>query len=433
MEIKDSGVDWIGKIPSEWDISKTKHIFRVICGSTPDSGYAEFWDGHIQWITPADMSDIGYISAGERTITQLGYKSCGTSLIPANSIVISCRAPIGKINLTTGTLCTNQGCKALVGSGMCSKYFFYYYYAEKDELDNLGRGTTFKELSTVSMMNFVVIIPPINEQHQIAAFLDAESRKIDELLSDLRAQIDILMRYKKSLITETVTKGLNPDVPMKDSGIDWIGKIPEGWKIARIKDCNKLQTGKTPPDNIGIEYERSETGIYWYTPSDLDDNTYQLKPAEKSIEHSAVRNNNIKTYPPNSLLFVAIGATVGKIGITSENSFSNQQITALIPYDGMIPRYELYYLVSKSTYMKDNALYTTLPIMNNQYLGGIKVIVPPLDIQCQIVSFLDKKCSQIDALLKDKQAQVDKLESYKKSLIYEYVTGKKRVKGVQHA
>ena len=147
VPMKSSGIDWIGDIPAHWDINKIKYLFSIVNGSTPESNDLNCWDGDISWITPADMEDFGEIAFGERNITTFGYDSCGTSLLPIGSIVISTRAPIGKINITTNVLCTNQGCKSLVGN-KDNKYFFYLLYALKDQLTLLGRGTTFLELST---------------------------------------------------------------------------------------------------------------------------------------------------------------------------------------------------------------------------------------------------------------------------------------------
>ncbi|MDR2851140.1 MAG: restriction endonuclease subunit S, partial [Desulfovibrio sp.] len=132
--IKDSGVEWIGKIPQEWSVVKIKHKFSLISGSTPKSDNDIYWDGDISWITPTDMSDFWMITKGKRNISVEGYKSCGTTLIPKNSIVISTRAPIGKINITQQTLCTNQGCKSLVKQNSDNKFYYYLLYSAQNEL-----------------------------------------------------------------------------------------------------------------------------------------------------------------------------------------------------------------------------------------------------------------------------------------------------------
>ena len=372
------------------------------------------------------MSDTGTISQGERFITKYGYNSRGTTLLPVGSIVISSRAPIGKINITTAELCTNQGCKSLIRNAD-NRYFYYLFLAGQNELSLLGRGTTFLELSTYNLNEFGIVIPAEDEQKAIADFLDKECAQIDSIAADFEKQIELLQQYKKSLITETVTKGLDKSVPMKDSGVEWIGEIPEHWRLKRLKYIAKLKTGTTPPGNEGINYD--ENGINWFTPSDFLPNM-QLDTSEKYIDRETIRYENIQTYPRGSVLLVAIGATVGKIGISKNNAYSNQQITAVIPQH-ISGNYLLYYLASKSPYIKDNALYTTLPIINNSYLQNITIVVPPTTEQEKIVEFLNRKCSIIDELIEDKNKLLLRLQQHKKALIYEYVTGKKRVKEVR--
>ena len=425
-QMKPSRIGWIGDIPTSWKCSKVKFCFSLVNGSTPESSDYDCWDGDIKWITPADMSDTGTISQGERFITKYGYNSRGTTLLPVGSIVISSRAPIGKINITTAELCTNQGCKSLIRNAD-NRYFYYLFLAGQNELSLLGRGTTFLELSTYDLNEFGIVIPAEDEQKAIADFLDKECAQIDSIAADLEKQIALLQQYKKSLITETVTKGLDKSVPMKDSGVEWIGEIPEHWRLKRLKYIAKLKTGTTPPGNEGINYD--ENGINWFTPSDFLPNM-QLDTSEKYIDRETIRYANIQTYPRGSVLLVAIGATVGKIGISKNNAYSNQQITAVIPQH-ISGNYLLYYLASKSPYIKDNALYTTLPIINNSYLQNITIVVPPTTEQEKIVEFLNRKCSIIDELIEDKNKLLLRLQQHKKALIYEYVTGKKRVKEVR--
>ena len=202
--MKPSGIDWIGDIPKHWEINKIKYLFSIVNGSTPESNDSNCWDGDINWITPADMEDFGEIVLGERNITAFGYDSCGTSLLPIGSIVISTRAPIGKINITTGVLCTNQGCKSLV-SNKWNKYFYYLLYVLKDQLTFLGRGTTFLELSTSALANFKIIIPKDEEQICIVDYLDCQCAKIDSILTDKQEQLEKIKQHKKSLIYEYVT------------------------------------------------------------------------------------------------------------------------------------------------------------------------------------------------------------------------------------
>lgn len=204
VPMKDSGVEWIGQIPETWEVGRIKHYFKMVNGATPTSTISEFWDGEIIWITPADMNDDGIIKTGKRNITNEGFQSCGTNLVPTGSIIISTRAPIGKINIAQNPLCTNQGCKSLV-SRKNNKYYYYYLISKKHILEFLGRGTTFLELSGFDLNNFNIPVPSSSEQQAIANYLDNKCTKIDAVIADKQAQLETLATYKKSLIYEYVT------------------------------------------------------------------------------------------------------------------------------------------------------------------------------------------------------------------------------------
>lgn len=204
VPMKDSGVEWIGQIPETWEVGRIKHYFKMVNGATPTSTISEFWDGEIIWITPADMNDDGIIKTGKRNITNEGFQSCGTNLVPTGSIIISTRAPIGKINIAQNPLCTNQGCKSLV-SRKNNKYYYYYLISKKHILEFLGRGTTFLELSGFDLNNFNIPVPSSSEQQAIANYLDNKCTKIDAVIVDKQAQLETLAAYKKSLIYEYVT------------------------------------------------------------------------------------------------------------------------------------------------------------------------------------------------------------------------------------
>ena len=204
------------------------------------------------------------------------------------------------------------------------------------------------------------MLPEEGEQQAIAGFLDRECGEIDSIAADLERQIEILQRYRQALIAETAVRGLDRSAPVRDSGVEWIGKIPRHWGLKRLKYVADLRTGKTPPGNEGIHY--SENGARWFTPADFVP-SMRLEAAEKYIDSETVRYENIQLCPRDSILLVAIGATVGKIGLSPHTAYSNQQITAVIP-KGILGSYLLYYLASKSAYIKDNAPYTTFPIIS---------------------------------------------------------------------
>ena len=393
--------------PTSWTIKRFKYCAQICNGG-------EYSD--------IEVEEGGYpvIGSGGEFARASKFSYCG------KSVLLGRKGTVDKPLFVDGAFwCVDTMFYTKIKDFMYEKYL--YYCALCFPFDYYVTSTALPSMTQRDLGSQEIAVPPKKDQKAIADFLDKECAQIDSIAADLEKQIALLQQYKKSLITETVTKGLDKSVPMKDTGVEWIGEIPEHWRLKRLKYIAKLKTGTTPPGNEGINYD--ENGINWFTPSDFLPNM-QLDTSEKYIDRETIRYENIQTYPRGSVLLVAIGATVGKIGISKNNAYSNQQITAVIPQH-ISGNYLLYYLASKSPYIKDNALYTTLPIINNSYLQNITIVVPPTTEQEKIVEFLNRKCSIIDELIEDKNKLLLRLQQHKKSLIYEYVTGKKRVKEVR--
>lgn len=205
VEYVDSGIEWLGKIPKHWEVKKLKFISKILNGATPSSTNTNFWNGDIIWVTPEDISKNIFLNSSFRKITKVGYKSCGTNLVPRNSLIITTRAPIGNISITKNNLCTNQGCKSVVIN--IGEFMFYYYVLLSNNkiLNSLGSGTTFLELATSSLKNFIVQFPPIFEQKEIANYIEKESKKIDDVISNIEDELKLLDEYKQSIISSAVT------------------------------------------------------------------------------------------------------------------------------------------------------------------------------------------------------------------------------------
>lgn len=235
-KMKDSGIEWIGEIPEGWEIRKIKNNFMIYAGATPKSEKAEYWDGGIPWITPADFKTTDkYVSYGRKSLTALGYDSCGSTLVPAGSIIFSKRAPVGSVVIAKNTLCTNQGCLACIPNDAVNSTYFYYcmsIFTEQFEL--VSAGTTFKEIAASTFASFLLPCPPLSQQNEIVNFLDKESSRIDSMLSKTRSSIEEYKKLKQAVITQAVTKGVRGEREMKDSGVEWIGEIPKKWNRCKL-------------------------------------------------------------------------------------------------------------------------------------------------------------------------------------------------------
>lgn len=206
VPMRDSGVEWIGEMPKKWEVTNLKKYFSIHNGSTPKD-LEENWGGDICWITPADYktTDV-YINHSSRQITKRGLNSCGTTLVPKGSIIVSNRAPIGTVAIANTDLCTNQGCKSLsIKKDINNKFVYYILSINEKELNNLGRGTTFMELSSYDLGTFPIPIPSILEQEKIVEYLDNEILKINKTLTKIQDNITLLKEYKTSLIYHVVT------------------------------------------------------------------------------------------------------------------------------------------------------------------------------------------------------------------------------------
>lgn len=432
-EMKDSGISWINEIPENWNIEPIKYNYSLIAGATPESTNVDFWDGNIKWITPADFKtkDI-FVTGGSRNLTIEGYKSCSTSMLPIGSIVFSKRAPIGTVAITADKLCINQGCLGLVEKSgrVLNKFYFYVISIYSDVFNIYGSGTTFKEISANVFANIKLPTPPIQEQQRIADFLDAKCAEIDALTADIQTQIDTLEQYKRSIITETVTKGLNPDAEMKDSRIDGAGETPSHWKTTRLcYECYiRARLGWR-----GLKAdEYVEKGYAFISAFNIQNGKLVWSPLNYITKERFDESPEIKLHA-GDLLIVKDGAGVGKCARVDElpmgDTAPNSSIAVITPSKKQDYRYVCYYLQSSVFNNFVLLLYNGMgvPHLTQEIMSKIKILVPPIKEQMAISDYLDSKCAEIDSIVETKKQQLAILDEYKKSLVFEYVTGKKEV------
>lgn len=417
--MKDSGIPWIGEIPKEWGTDAIGSLYSLRHEKVSDKDYPPLSvtkNGIVPQLATAAKTDDGdnrkLVRKGDFAINSRSDRrgSCGVSAYDGSvSLINTILTPRGEMN---------------------PQFYNWFFHTEAfaDEFYRWGHGivddlwtTGWSEMKRIS-----VITPPLSEQQRIAIFLDKKCGEIDEAIALQEEFIEELKSYKQSVITEAVTRGLNPNVKFKDSGIDWIGKIPQGWGVCRIKDVFILRTGTTPKGfEQGID---SDSFVNWFTPSDVSEMNCEISYSERHLSKELIEKEGIELSPVGSLIFVGIGASAGKVGYALVQGYSNQQITMLIPKgDVCVSKYNYYYMIADRKRIRDNAFFTTLPIINNSYLSDVMMLFPPLEEQQQIADYLDNKCTEIDSLIAIKQQKIEELKDYKKSIIYEYVTGKKEV------
>lgn len=210
VPMKDSGIEWLGEVPAHWKVRKLKYLADIYNGATPKSDFPTYWNGDVIWLTPEDISkNIGKgVSNSKRKITELGLNSCGTTLVPKKSIILTTRAPIGNICITEIPVCTNQGCKSISikQQNIKPEYILFFLLSQVNALQSLGKGTTFMELSTSSLKNFpIVYSPTVEERTKILDYIIKETSVIDTTITTIEKEIILVQEYKTALIAEAVT------------------------------------------------------------------------------------------------------------------------------------------------------------------------------------------------------------------------------------
>jgi len=208
VPMKDSGIEWLGEIPEHWEVKKLKQFTKVLTGSTPKSTETSYWNGNINWVTTDDLGKLDgmYIYESRRKISEEGFKNSGTYMAPKGSVVISTRAPIGHLGILKIEACTNQGCKTIVGNlKFNTEFLYYHFYIAKGILNSYGVGTTFLELPTQTLKDYLVPFPSLSEQQSIVHHIESECSKIDFKKARTEELIELLTEYRTALISEAVT------------------------------------------------------------------------------------------------------------------------------------------------------------------------------------------------------------------------------------
>jgi len=406
-KMKDSGVEWIGQIPLEWDVCKLKYLIGIKSGDairnediSSDGLYQVFGGGEI----------IGYTNkqnANEKNllIGRVGAR-CGCVTKPLNKVYATDNA--------------------LVVFTKENRNYFYDVLVSAD-LNKLNSSNAQPLLTATKIKNVFVPHPSLAEQQRIADFLDEKCGEIDSIRSDIQKQIDILNDYKKSVITEAVIKGLNPKAKLKDSGIEWIGKIPEGWNVIRLKDFSYMK-GRIGWQGLKSE-EFIDEGPYCVTGTDFKNGSIDWNTCYHISEERYKMDANIHLKVGD--LLITKDGTVGKLARVSylpDKACLNSHLLIIRPLKQKFKNDFLFYMMSSDAflhYCKYAENGTTMASLSQEKMGKFKFPLPPLSEQKEIADYLDEKCSEIDAVVADKQKQLETLDEYKKSLIFEYVTGKK--------
>lgn len=417
-EMKDSGTAWLGMIPKDWELSKISSIYELRKQKVNDKDYPPLsvtMNGIVPQLDSAAKTnahdDRKLVKKGDFAINSRSDRrgSCGVSEYDGSvSLINTVMKPRDEMN---------------------PDYYNWLFHTIQfaDEFYKWGHGIV-DDLWTTNwqdMKHIDIPVPTLDEQKVIADYLNKAIPEIDALHTDIEKQIETLEEYKKSIITEAVTKGLDPDVEMKDSGIELIGQIPNEWKISRLGWISK-KIG----DGIHgtVTFEDGETNFYFINGNNIKKRNIAIKDNTQRI--TARIYNTYKTNLTTHTILISLNGTIGNLAFYNNENVLLGKSVGFIELKEEYNKEYIYYLL-QANYIKTifelSFAGTTINNLSLQTLRKTNVLLPPKTEQKKIVKYLDKKCAEIDGAIEEKKEQLDTLEQYKKSVIYEYVTGKKEV------
>ena len=421
-EMKDSGIQWIGEIPKSWITTKIKNLPNNEENSYIDGDWIEspyITDNGIRYLTTGNIGDGHYKEQGDGYISEDTFVALKCKYAYPGDLVFSrLNEPYGRscilpnfhpkyvLAVDNVILRTNENKSYICYVSQCKGF--------QNSVLDMARGTTMKRISRVNLGSVIIPLPSNKEQNRIASFLDSKCAEIDKAIEATKASIEEYKKLRQAIITEAVTKGLDPNVEMKDSGIEWIGEIPHDWKDSKIGQLYSERKEKVSDR----DYEPLSVTMQGIVP--------QLSTAAKSDAH-----DDRKLVRKGDFAINSRSDRRGSCGISDYDGSVSLINTILKPRESMNPEYYnwLFHttMFADEFYKWGHGIVDDLWTTNWSEMKSICIPTPPLFEQHRIASYLDSKCAEIDSLIKSKEKLIEELTAYRKSLIYEYVTGKKEV------
>lgn len=418
---KDSGVQWLGEIPSHWEVKRFKHFGTFSKGKLPKN-------------TNLDGMGFPIIGASEMNgkepsvfTEDINVPHC----LPYDILILWDGANAGLVaNNKKGVVASTAVKYTCFDDSINNRYLFYliknYQRYYKDKVS----GTTIPHMNIAFINDTPLLVPKYAEQTAIANFLDTATTKIDAAIAQQQKMIDLLNERKQIIINRAVTRGLNPNAKMKDSGVEWIGEVPEEWDFVRLKHLTKIISKGTTPSTIGKEI-LSNGNIRFLKAENIVNNSVCENPEFFIDEttHAILKRSNLQE---NDLLFVIAGATIGKVAILTKEltpANTNQAISFIRLNNPEMAKYIWYVLQSEITkkYIWLNAVQSAQPNISMEDLGNIQMPIPDVSIQNEIIDYIEAKVSPIENSIYNCQKQISLLQERKQIVINEVVTGKMKI------
>ena len=416
-KMKDSGTSWIGYIPEHWNISKIGQLYDNRYERVSDKDFEPLsvtMQGILPQLDTAAKTDDG----DNRKLVRKGDFAINSRSDRRGSCGISPRD--GSVSLINLILAPR--------TSMNANYYNWLFHTPlfADEFYSWGHGIVADLWTTrwQEMKNIAIPVPTLSEQESIANYLDKKCGEIDELIEVEQQMISDLELYRQTVITEVVTHGLNPNAPLRDSGNDWIGKIPEYWEKIPVQHFFEFRNGYTP-SKANTSFWTNGT-IPWFRMEDIRKSGRFLKESLQYITPEALNNGG--TFEAGSFILAICTASIGEHALLIADSLANQRFTNLKIRKSLISRvgtkYIYYYMYILGDFCRKTAIVTTFPYADMNRVKNFIVPTPSFPEQQEIADYLDAKCAEINELIKVKQEKIETLKQYRQSLIFEAVTGK---------
>ena len=431
-EYKIENHEWVKTIPSHWSFAKIAHFSDLRTGGTPRKNVLAYWEnGTIPWMTSGEVNEKN-IYKTKSHITESGLNNSNANLLPENSVMIALSGQ-GKTKATVAILKTIAACSQSLAAFVCNEnrlhYRYLFYYLERNYKnirglvgDNLRDG-----LSLTKLREFRSPIPPFPEQCAIANFLDRKTAQIDTLIEKKQHQIELLHEHRTTLINQAVTKDLNPDAPMKDSGIEWLGEVPAHWDFVKVKRVVDVIDGDRSKEYPNIN-DFVDFGIPFLSSKNIMDNKFDFSKLRFISQEKFERLGRGKLAKGD--LVVTVRGTIGSVGYFTGNeyktAFINAQMMIMRPGDRLSSNF--FYYLARSDYWFTQLDYSAYGAaqqqLSNVILQNLSITFPPYEEQIAIEEYLDLRTSQLDKATDRVRTEINQLQEYRIALISAAVTGK---------
>lgn len=422
-EMKDSGIDWIGKIPKSWKVSTIKREYSFQTGWTPSTDKDDYFDGDNIWANISDLKQKT-IFESQKHISDEAVQVSSMNISPKGSLMYAFKLSVGAVSFCGCDMYTNEAIATFLPGKNSLDYL--YYLAPLAIIKNANENIYGANLLNQQLIrNAKIILPPVDEQHQIAKYLDENCAKIDAVIARQQEAIEKLKAYKLSVISEAVTKGLNPDAPMRDSGTEWLGCIPAHWEFRRTKSMAKIVDCKnrTPENKPDGEYTVVRTTC-------IKDGKFSYEGSFQTDEENYIIWTE-RGAPMMGDVFFTREAPMGEACMVpdADNLCMGQRVMYFRPFDDVDGRFVLYSIYGPLVreYIESKSKGSTVGHLKLGQVADLPMLYCPYEEQQQICNYLDRECEKIDVLIQRKQVVIERLIEYKKALIYEVVTGKREV------